>query len=270
MASHQEQFIVHGDLPFAEGRLTRESDGIFRPHLHQSFCIGGVIAGGVLFRILDEEFALSPGTLVLINPETLHSCNAQQEKRSYYMLYLQPEWCLKIQQSLWRNRRLLPVDCFAVTDPLLFSLFTQTMESLAASCHLMEKEQQLVQLTETIFARCCSPLVPELQESSHASELKQWLGEKLQKDVTLDQYASQKNINPYTLLNHFRIRYGITPHAYRMNCRIEHGRKLLREGEDIGDVALACGFFDQSHFHRYFKQMTTVTPREYQRSCTTR
>ena len=49
-----------------------------------------------------------------------------------------------------------------------------------------------------------------------------------------------------------------------MNCRIDLARTLLQKGTDIGEVALVCGFFDQSHFHRHFKAMTTVTPREYQ------
>ena len=46
-------------------------------------------------------------------------------------------------------------------------------------------------------------------------------------------------------------------------AELRYSRALLRQGRDIADVALACGFFDQSHFHRYFKAMTTVTPQEY-------
>jgi len=51
---------------------------------------------------------------------------------------------------------------------------------------------------------------------------------------------------------------------YRTNCRINQARQMLQQGRDIGETALECGFFDQSHFHRHFKAMTTVTPREYQ------
>jgi AraC-like DNA-binding protein len=43
-----------------------------------------------------------------------------------------------------------------------------------------------------------------------------------------------------------------------MNCRIEQARALLQDGMAIGEVALASGIFDQSHFHRHFKTMTTV------------
>ena len=65
------------------------------------------------------------------------------------------------------------------------------------------------------------------------------------------------------MLRRFKTVTGITPHAYRMNCRIEQARKYLQEGMDITETALECGFFDQSHLHRHFKAMTTVTPQEY-------
>ncbi len=52
--------------------------------------------------------------------------------------------------------------------------------------------------------------------------------------------------------------------TFRLNCRIELAKKLLQKGFGLSQVALECGFFDQSHFHRHFKAITTVTPKEYQ------
>jgi transcriptional regulator GlxA family with amidase domain len=46
--------------------------------------------------------------------------------------------------------------------------------------------------------------------------------------------------------------------------RIERAKTLLQRGFDLSHVALECGFFDQSHLHRHFKAVTTVTPKEYQ------
>jgi AraC-like DNA-binding protein len=55
----------------------------------------------------------------------------------------------------------------------------------------------------------------------------------------------------------------MTPHAYRLNRRIEQARRLLREGWEPARAALECGFFDQSHLHRHFRAIAAATPGEY-------
>jgi len=48
--------------------------------------------------------------------------------------------------------------------------------------------------------------------------------------------------------------------------RMNHARRLLLEGTPAADVALRCGFADQSHFNRYFKSFFAVTPMRYARA----
>lgn len=262
---YQERFFKDSNLPFAECKFTQNSSESFKPHLHHTFCIGGLEKGLISLQVGGKKALLQPGAVALINPDTLHACNPEeQDKRSFYMLYLDLDRCLKIQQSLWQNSAFVPVDCIVARDITLYDFYIDVMDSLTGESHLLEKEQKLVYLAEAVFARCCLPTVPTLTEPQYVSELKEWLTSDLESDQTLEIFASQKNSNPYTLLRHFRVRYGVTPHAFRMNCRIEHARELLQREYDLGDVAQMCGFYDQSHLHRYFKAMTSVTPRVYQ------
>lgn len=262
---NKEQFFKDPRLPFVECRCSRSSVRHFKTHMHSTLSIGAVDRGRVQYKVGNREALLSVGSLAVINPESLHSCNAiGGHGRSYSMLYLDVAWCLQVQKSLWKVDTFIPVEKNQLDDRPLYDLYCLTVQRVMDNnVHLLEKEQLLVSLCTEVFSRLC-PIEPkQIDTPADLEKLKSLLGENLKEDLTLDSLADKLGVNPYTLLRRFKAGTGITPHAYRMNCRIELARKYLQQGMDITETALECGFFDQSHLHRHFKSMTTVTPQEY-------
>lgn len=260
-----EHFFKHPALPFAECRYSKNSGRHYKSHMHKTFSVGAIDHGEVIYQVEGQTAKLQPGSLALINPEILHSCNPTKScKRSYYMLYLDIDWCLQLQQSLWQLEKFSPVNTILLKDNSNYQKYINTMESLINERELLKKEQLLVDLVENIFLQACEPTIVKSAPSLQIEQLKLQLSMNLGLDVSMRQLALKLQANPYTLLRHFKAATGITPHAYRLNCRIELARKLLQKGFDLSQVALECGFFDQSHFHRHFKAITTVTPKEYQ------
>lgn len=262
---HRETFHKDKNLPFAECRYSQSSQSSFKPHMHAGFSIGAVDKGEVRYTVGSHITTLTPGSLALINPEVLHSCNTLSTTgRSYFMLYLDVEWCLTVQKSLWETDAFVEVTTLRLDDEHLYQSYCRTMRCLLRpDIHLQEKEQLLVDLVSTVFLQNCSPQSDRKHQPEDIDRLKMILKEDLVRDFTLNSLATALHTNPYTLLRNFKAETGITPHAYRMNCRIEQAKELLRQGRDIAETALECGFFDQSHLHRHFKAMTTVTPQEY-------
>ncbi len=258
-------FFKDPELPFVECRYSVNSGRHYKTHLHRRFSIGAIDRGEVAYQVAGESSLLKPGSLALINPDVLHACNpAARGKRSYFVLYLEVDWCLQLQQSLWQVDHFVPVQTVLLTDDALYQQYITMMHRFMYTRDLLVREDAVMEFVEQIFRRCCGRKKIIQTSCSQVLELKKILHSNLEVPLTLNQVAEELQVNPYTLLRHFKAEIGITPHAYRLNCRIEHARQLLQRGVEPGQVALESGFFDQSHFHRHFKAMTTVTPREYQ------
>lgn len=64
----------------------------------------------------------------------------------------------------------------------------------------------------------------------------------------------------------FKQSLGITPYKYVIQQRIERAKQLLKQNKlPLKEVALRCGFYDQSAFSRTFKRFVDLTPKDYRR-----
>lgn len=64
----------------------------------------------------------------------------------------------------------------------------------------------------------------------------------------------------------FRHQVGLAPKAYARVLRFTRAAALLREigeGRTLADVAMECGYYDQSHFTRDFVALSGSTPGDY-------
>lgn len=64
----------------------------------------------------------------------------------------------------------------------------------------------------------------------------------------------------------FRRTFGKPPHAFVIRRRVELAAQYMLETEaPLSDIALRCGFADQSHLCRHFRQTTGYTPAAWRR-----
>ncbi len=84
--------------------------------------------------------------------------------------------------------------------------------------------------------------------------------------LTVGDLAKRAGLSPYQFDQRIRRIFQITPGQFLQKTRLDAAARLLRETQHpIGEVALACGYTDQSAFTRQFRQVVGLTPGEYRR-----
>ena len=86
-------------------------------------------------------------------------------------------------------------------------------------------------------------------------------------DFPLAALANLAQLSTYHFARAFKRSFGIPPHRYHTNRRIERARTLLAHpGTFVADVALEVGFSGASAFAARFRRATGQTPTDYRRS----
>lgn len=78
------------------------------------------------------------------------------------------------------------------------------------------------------------------------------------------QLARLVHMSVRTFERRFRASFHLTPQKYLKKLRLRMAsRALVYTGQSLAEVAVACGFSDQSHFTREFRRHFGRTPREF-------
>ncbi|BCM86068.1 hypothetical protein NS228_01480 [Methylobacterium indicum] len=99
--------------------------------------------------------------------------------------------------------------------------------------------------------------------------LSAFIEDSLGQSLTLADLAGLVGLSIFHFTRKFRGSFGCPPHAYVLRRRLEGAKRLLaRPDLPLKVVAAECGFADQSHMTRAFRNLLGTTPASYRRHIT--
>lgn len=242
----------------------------FAPHTHEGYAIGVIDKGAERFKYRKAIHVAPQGSLVVINPEEMHTGEAvSQQGWSYRMLY--PEIALLQRAALDAVEKPSGVPFFpepVIYDPPLARMLSQMHAALATSPSELERESILIWTLAHLIRRHAEmpPIaLHSTTERGPVLKVRAYLEEHATENVTLDQLAALVHLSPFYLLRVFRETVGLPPHSYLTQIRVARARRLISASMPLAEVATAVGFTDQSHLNRHFKALIGVTPGQYAR-----
>ncbi len=93
---------------------------------------------------------------------------------------------------------------------------------------------------------------------------------RLEARLTTSELAAAVRLSKSHFATAFRQSFGEPPHLHLMKRRVERARHLMRTTDaSLPEIALACGFSDQSHLSRLFRRLDGDTPSRWRRRART-
>jgi AraC-like DNA-binding protein len=242
-------------------------DFVFPPHVHETFGIGVIEAGGQQFRPARNPSLIMPaGRLCTFNPCVVHEGrSATSEGWRYRMFYPSP---VLVAHTLAETKYRSPVgdwglDSHVIDDPELYSEFGALHAASQLRETLLERETRISAFLRRLFERHGN-FSPETTRARVAPRtvriVRDYLHANVESQVSIADLAQAAGVSSTQVIRAFSAETGMPPHSYLVSLRVERAKTALRAGTPPAQAAYLVGFSDQSQLTRHFKRLTGVTP----------
>lgn len=160
----------------------------------------------------------------------------------------------------------------AEVDPVLPHIAAALLPALArpGNAAPLLIDQLVTAIQTQLVSRFGRPTWPSRRRSmlSQAQEAraKELLASDLKGDMLVADIASSCGLSRSSFMKAFRETTGATPYQWLMDQRIEAAKQLLISRRfSLAEIAIRCGFADQSHFTRVFARRVGLAPGAWRR-----
>jgi AraC-like DNA-binding protein len=233
----------------------------------------GVIGGAPMrARHGRERHLVPPGQLLAFDPSATHAGSSVDGQAWHARLIVVEVGDLAVLAEDHEGPGLPVGVCIPnpmLDDPQLTADFMRLHTALDRPASRLERDVRLVEwlhlLVTSSGARRAQRSVRTPRDELALRLAREYLAERPERHVGLDELAAAAGIGKFRLIRLFREQTGLPPYAFQIAHRIRLARRLLEAGHPIASVAASTGFADQSHLHRQFQRSLGVTPLTYQR-----
>ena len=273
-----------GSLPVSFLEETMEPGEVHkeRAHWHDGVELIRVRSGHLHCHVNDSDFLLGPDEMCFINTDQVHRIyGAKKEESMLEKLIVNPQM-LAWNQGMY-EKLVVPVvsdgdfahiqmDGRSSYAARIIALLDEIRETalkrpegyeleVAADVHLVFRSIYMIH--EHLVQQPSDEYDLGLQR-----KMVRYIQEHYMDKISLEDIAGSAGISRTKCTSLFKVYTETTPVEYLNSYRLEEAaRRLLKEHTPVAEIALACGFSQQSYFGRMFQKEYGMTPLAYRRTC---
>ena len=232
----------------------------FPDHFHDTYSIGLIKEGVEKVTVNNQTLISTTNSIVIINPFEIHSNSFyDNEKWTYHSLYLNKDIIDYFTKQQNLNKKISFQFKNIITDK---SLYTQLTNFFISPTEKTEKK--LTDIVTNLVVNHQEELVVKskyyAKETDIINEIVAYFELYFSDKINIEKLSKKYKLSSSKLIRAFKAHTGLTPISYITLLKLNHSKKLIMQNQPIVQVALECGFYDQSHFTHYFLIFFGVSP----------
>lgn len=225
-------------------------------HYHENAYFTFLLQGNMIEGNKKETYECSAGTLLYHHWEDPHYNIKPDIFTRGFHIEISQNWF--DQFDFQKNST---EGSFNIQNPalklLIYKIFKENRErdnSFEVSIH---------QLLLSLFSQFATQKNKTEKKPGWVGQVNEILHESFTEKLSLTELSTTLNIHPIHLSRDFQKYFHCNLGEYIRKLKVNKSLELIAKQDSLTDIALECGFTDQSHFIRCFKENIGVTPLKY-------
>lgn len=234
------------DLEIFEGKISKHQ---YPWHFHNCYTIIIVESGSIIYELKDLSIKVDETEVLILEPFKVHR-NIISQLTIYKAIFVPKEYFECVGQNKIVTQK--------VNHP-------NVVDRIIDLLNKIEQNYSNLELKEIVFELCEFINLPQIEKKLDVSTLSTNLVPKINHDLTIKELAKDAHLSKFHFQRKFKKKCGLTIGQLKQQEKSIKAKTLLENGKLSTDVAHELGFFDQSHFIKYFRKMWAITPKHFKK-----
>lgn len=248
----------------------KSSSEDFTRHYHNTYTIGLTYKGVLKSYNANQSYDSYEYSIRINNPGEVHA--GQSKEWSHVNFYPTLELMCNLYEQIFNERKIPCFQRHIIDNKILFlklhnffNSYFKKEDEIIVETLLIEALSNLI-LTSTIYTKSYKHI---FEDKKIIKDTYEFINDSIDTNFTLEILAKNVSLSKFHFLRSFKKEFGLTPHAFIINERLNRANNLIQSGLSISEASVQVGFNDQSHFSRNFKKYFGYTPSYLQKNSNT-